>query len=107
MPSALKKATAAILATRTTVITAAADPVQTIVITGTVSNIDTANKATHFVTIEVQTGGTYRVIVKDAPVPYGGSLQLPKIVLAGADVLHMTASLVSVLEGYVSYVEKS
>ena len=105
MASTLLQASAAILATRTTLITATADK-QTIVITGTVSNIDTTNKATHFVTIEVQTGATYRVIVKDAPVPYGGALQLPKIVLQEGDVLHMTASLVDVLEGYVSYVEK-
>ena len=105
MASILLSASAEIADTRTPLITATADK-QTIVITGTVSNIDTANKATHFVTIEVQTGATYRVIVKDAPVPYGGALQLPKIVLQEGDVLHMTASLVDVLEGYVSYVEK-
>lgn len=105
MASDLKKSAAAILATRTPLITAAALK-QTIVITGTVSNLDTANKASHFVTIEVQTGGTYRVIVKDAPVPYGGTLILPKIVLAAGDILHMTANLANMLEGYVSYVEK-
>jgi hypothetical protein len=105
MASTLLQASAAILATRTTLLTATAAK-QTIVITGTVSNVDTANKATHFVTIEVQTGGTYRVLLKDAPVPYGGSLILPKIVMEAADVLHLTGSLVSVLEGYISYVEK-
>lgn len=105
MASNLLSASAAILATRTTMITAAAAK-QTIVITGTVSNVDTTNKATHFATIEVQRGANYRVIVKDAPVPYGGALQLPKIVLQEGDVLHITASLVDVLEGYVSYVEK-
>lgn len=105
MASSLLKATSALLATRTTLITATAAK-QTIVITGTVGNIDTTNKATHFVTIEVQTGATYIVLLKDAPVPYGGSLVLPKIVLVAGDVLHMTASQVSVLEGYVSYVEK-
>lgn len=105
MASNLLSSSNAILATRTTMITAAASK-QTIVITGTVSNVDTTNKATHFVTIEVQSGATYRVIVKDAPIPYGGALHLPKIVLQEGDVLHMTASLVDVLEGYVSYVEK-
>lgn len=105
MASVLKKATAAIAATRTTLLTATAAK-QTIIITGTVANIDTANKATHFVTIEVQTGATYRVVVKDAPVPYGGALALPKIVMDAGDVMHMTASSASVLEGYVSYVEK-
>lgn len=105
MASNLLASRAAILNTRTNFITAAAAK-QTIVITGTVSNVDTTNKATHFTTIEVQTGATYRVIVKDAPVPYGGALQLPKIVLQEGDILHMTASLVGVLEGYVSYVEK-
>lgn len=105
MASILLSASAAIDTTRTTLITATADK-QTIVITGTVSNVDTTNKATHFATIEVQSGADYRVIVKDAPVPYGGALQLPKIVLQAGDVLHMTASLAGVLEGYVSYVEK-
>lgn len=105
MASTLLQASAAILDTRTAVITAATAK-QTIVITGTVSNVDTTNKATHFVTIEVQTDATYRVIVKDAPIPYGGALILPKIVLEADDVLHLTASLVSVLEGFVSYVEK-
>lgn len=105
MASLLKKSAAAILATRTPFINATALK-QTIVITGSVSNIDTANKASHFVTIEVQTGATYRTIVKDAPIPYGGTLLLPKIVLGAGDILHMTASMVNMLEGYVSYVEK-
>lgn len=105
MASTLKKSTALIGATRTALLTAAAAK-QTIVITGTVSNTDSTNKVTYFVTIEVQTGATYRVIVKDAPVPYGGALTLPKIVMDAADVLHLTGSAASVLEGYVSYVEK-
>lgn len=105
MAAILKKASAAITGSRVAVLTAAAAK-QTIVITGTVANIDTTNKATHFITIEIQTGATYRVIVKDAPVPYGGSLQLPKIVLEAGDVMHMKGNASSVLEGYVSYVEK-
>lgn len=73
MASTLKKATNVIGTTRTAILTAPAAK-QTIVINGLVSNSDTTNKATHFVTIEVQTGATYRVIVKDAPIHYGGSL---------------------------------
>lgn len=105
MASSLKKAAAAIANTRTTLLTAPAGK-QTIVINGLVSNLDTTNKSTYFVTIEVGTGATYRVLVKDAPVPYGGALELPKIVLIAGDVLTMTASASSVLEGYISYVEK-
>lgn len=105
MASVLKKATAAIAATRTSVLTATAAK-QTIIITGTVANTDSTNKATYFVTIEVQTGATYRVLVKDAPIPYGGALELPKVVMEAGDVLHMTGSAASVLEGYISYVEK-
>lgn len=105
MASSLKKVTAAVGTGRTSVLTAAAAK-QTIVITGTVSNLDTANKGTHFVTIEIQTGATYRALVKDAPVAYGGSLELPKIVMAENDIMHMTASAASVMEAYVSYVEK-
>lgn len=105
MASLLKKAAAALGITRTAMVTAAAGK-QTIVITGSISNLDTTNKATYFANIEVQTGGNYRMIVKDAPIPYGGSLQLPKIVLDPLDVLHFTASAAAVLDGYVSYVEK-
>lgn len=105
MASVLKKSTAVVGTTRTALITAAASK-QTIVVTGTISNIDTTNKATHFATIEVQTGATYRVIVKDAPVPYGGALQLPKIVLESGDILYVTGGIASVMEAYVSYVEK-
>lgn len=105
MASALKKVTAALGVARTSVLTAAAAK-QTIVINGLVSNNDSANKGTHFVTVEVQTGATYRSLGRDLPIPYGGSLELPKIVLADGDVLHMTASAASVLEAYVSYVEK-
>jgi len=105
MASVLKKSSAIVGTSRTSMITATAGK-QTIVINGLVSNNDSTNKATHFVTIEVQTGATYRVLLKDGPVPYGGSLELPKIVLAAGDVLHMTASSASVLQGYVSYVEK-
>lgn len=105
MASQLLRAAAAVGTSRTTLITAAAGK-QTIVVTGTVANIDVTNKATHFVTIEVNAGGTYRAVVKDAPVPYGGSLELLKIVLQAGDVLVMTASTTGVLEGYVSYVQK-
>ena len=105
MASTILKSAADLTTARVAVVTAAANK-QTIVITGTVSNLDTANKASHFVTIEIQTGGTYRVILKDAPVPYGGSLILPKIAMVSGDVMHMTASANSVMQGYISYVEK-
>lgn len=105
MASILKKVALPLTNARTLMFTATADK-QTIVVTGTVSNVDTTNKATHFVTIEVRTGVDYRVVVKDAPVPYGGSLELPKIVLAAGDMFYMTAEASGMLEGYVSYVEK-
>lgn len=105
MASTLKKSTAAVLTTRSALITAAVGK-QTIVVTGTISNIDTPVKASHFATLEVQTGATYRVIVKDAPIPYGGSLQLPKIVLEAGDILHVSGLTNGVMEAYVSYIEK-
>ena len=105
MASALKKATSVVGTARTAIMTAPAAK-QTIVINGLISNNDTANKASHFLTVEVQTGATYRVILKDAPIPYGGSLELPKIVLVAGDVLHMTSSVATHLQAYVSYVEK-
>lgn len=105
MASILKKVALPVANSRTAFFTAAADK-QTIVITGTVANTDTTTKATHFVTIEVFDGSSYKVVVKDAPVPYGGSLELPKIVMEEGDIMNMSADLSGVLEGYISYVEK-
>lgn len=105
MASSLKRTSSALAATRTVVHTAAAN-LQTVIVNGLVSNIS-ASKATFFVTIEVGTGTTYRTILKDAPVPYGGALELPKMFLAAGDTLNFTASAASALEAYVSYVEKS
>lgn len=104
MASLLKKAMAAVAATRTTVLTAATAK-QTIIINGLISNIH-ASKATYFVTIEVGTGATYRTLLKDAPIPYGGALELPKVVLEAGDLFCITGSAASAMEVFISYVEK-
>lgn len=106
MAASLKKASANIGTTRTLVMTATAG-IQTIIIGGTVSNTD-ATEAYHGVTVEVQAlDSSYAVLVKNAPVSVGGSLILPKFVLGPGEKLYMTTDTVSVVQAYVSYVEKT
>lgn len=106
MAASLKKATALIGNTRTLVMTAAAG-IQTIIIGGTVSNID-ATEAYHGVTVEIQNAdSSYTVLVKNSPISVGGSLVIPKLVLAGGEKLYMTADAASFIQAYVSYVEKT
>lgn len=104
MASTLKETGTMLAATRTVVLTAPAAK-QTIVVSGTVANVN-ASRATYFVTIEVGSGATYRTIIKDAPVPYGGSLIVPKIILTAGKTLNMTASAAASLDAHISYVEK-
>lgn len=106
MAASLKKASALIGNTRTLVLTATAG-IQTIIIGGTISNID-ATEAYHGVTVEVQAlDSNYTVLVKNAPVSVGGSLILPKFVLGPGEKIYMTADAASFIQAYVSYVEKT
>lgn len=106
MAATLKRASANVLTTRTLVMTASAG-LQTIIVGGTVANID-ATEAYHGVTIEVQkVDSTYVTLVKNSPVAVGGSLILPKTVLEAGDKLYMTADVAGMVVTHVSYVEKS
>lgn len=106
MTATLKSASANITTIRTPVLTAAAGA-KTILIGGTVANVD-ATEAYHGVTIEIRKAtNEYVTIVKNAVVSVGGSLTLPKIVLEPNEILYMTADVNSVVVAHVSYVEKS
>ncbi len=106
MAALLKRASASIATTRTLILTAAAS-LQTVIISGTVSNVD-ATEAYHGVTIEIQKPDSiYVVLVKNAPIAVGGSLMIPKIVMAEGDKLYMTSDTAGVLATHISYVEKS
>jgi hypothetical protein len=107
MAATLKKiAVGNILSTRTLVMTATAG-VQTILIGGNISNTDVTG-AYHGVTVEVQqVDSSYINIVTLAPIAVGGSLQVPKLVLAPGEKLYMTADAPTFLQAYISYVEKT
>lgn len=106
MAASLKKATALIGSTRTLVLTATTG-IQTIVIGGTISNIDPAGNY-HGVTVEVQQlDSSYINLVTTAPISVGGSLLLPKFVLGPGEKLYMTADAATFIQAFVSYVEKT
>jgi hypothetical protein len=107
MPTSFIPADAAIAVTRTLVYTAPAST-QSVVFAGTVANIDTTGLLDHLVTIEVQKVDTSFVsVVTQAPISFGGSLSLPKIVLASGEKLYMTADTASKLVTRISVVERT
>ena len=74
-------------------------------------SIRLVNKHTAEVTVSVviTSGGTTYNVIKDAPIPVGGSLELidsgSKIVLQNADVLKAYADTASAVDVLVSYVD--
>ena len=61
------------------------------------------------VTVLISSGGTDYFVIKDAPLPLGGSLELidsgSKIVIQSADVLKAYADTASAADVLVSYVD--
>ena len=61
------------------------------------------------VTVLISSGGTDYFVIKDAPLPLGGSLELidsgSKIVIQSADVLKAYADTASAVDVLVSYVD--
>lgn len=107
MPTAFNAADVAITTSRTLLYTCPA-ATQAVVFSGTVSNIDTTNKADHVVTVEVQkVDTTYVSILKEVPITYGGALSLPKIALLTGEKIWLTADANSTLITRVSIVEKT
>lgn len=107
MPTAFNAADVAITTSRTLLYTCPA-ATQAVVFSGTVSNIDTTNKADHVVTVEVQKVDTSFVnILKEVPITYGGALSLPKIALLAGEKIYLTGDANSTLSTRVSIVEKT
>ena len=61
------------------------------------------------VTVLISSGGTDYYVIKDAPLPLGGSLELidsgSKIVIQSADVIKAYADTASAIDVLVSYVD--
>lgn len=68
-----------------------------IVFSGTFANNDTSNKAQHTVTVERSDGSNYFPILVQVPVPWGGSLKSPKLVLGVGESLYGTADTASMI----------
>lgn len=95
-----------VLSTRTLIYTCPA-ATQSVVFAGTIANIDDTNLLDHWIKIEVQkVDTTYVTIVNKAPITYGGSLSVPKIVLIAGEKLYLTSDTSNVLGARVSAVEK-
>jgi len=74
-------------------------------------SIRCVNKITNSanVTVLIASGGTNYYVIKDAPIPSGGSLELidsgSKIVLQNSDVLKAYADTATAVDVLVSYVD--
>lgn len=79
-----------------------------IVFDGTIANIDTVGSADQTVTVSIQrSGGTYDIVLQTITIPFGSSLQLPKMVLTAGENLCMTATNSGKLAAKVHLVELS
>lgn len=65
-----------------------------IVFSGTMSNIDDANKLQHNITLKLYNGSVYtQTYLNEVPVPYGSSSKVPKIVMSPGESLWVQADL--------------
>lgn len=93
MASSFKRAGAiAGAGTRTAAYTAPANVLSSIIFDGQISNLDSTNKVSHFVTVEIYTGAVYNTIFKDVEIPYGLASPIPKQVMAANEVLYITST---------------
>lgn len=91
---------------RTLIYTAPANTISTI-FSGSVTNIDTTNQATHYVTLEyMKSGGTYVSLGTQVAVPFGVSPGMMKQVLQAGQSLWVTADAANVLTVAISVAEK-
>jgi hypothetical protein len=81
-----------------------------IIFDGYVTNIDSATRASHFITLELFTGSVYRTIFKELEVPYGLTSPIPKLVVPSTYVVRLTctdSASASVLELGLQVLERT
>lgn len=93
-------------ATRTLAYTCPASTTTTI-FDGTISNVDTTNKAVQYATIEHEKAGVFTTIGNEMPIPYGRSPRFPKMVLNAGEKLHVTIKTANMVHVFISLVEKT
>lgn len=102
-----KRSEASVGTARTTIYGPVASGVQAVVFGGTFTNIDESGQSEHKFTLEVATlSSTFSPILKDVPVPYGGSSKCPKIVLYTGESLVAKADAASSIYGSVNILER-
>jgi hypothetical protein len=108
MPSNFKRSEVVAGTTKTQIYGPVVSGVQAIVFSGTFSNLDTTNKSDHLFTLEIlNAGAAYISLLKDVPVPYGGSSECPKIVLLPGESLYVTAADAVAIQASVNILERS
>jgi hypothetical protein len=81
--------------------------VTSIVFAGTFANVDSTNKLEHKLTLELfNASSVYVSVLKDIPIPYGGSSECPKIVLLPNEALYVTTDTASMVQGRVDILER-
>lgn len=108
MATVFKRAAAPAGNTRTTLYTCPASGVSnSIVFSGTASNIDTSGKLDHWITLEVGTGSPTAVLTQ-VTVPWGSSLKFPKLNVAPGESVYVTADVnLTAIAANISVVERS
>lgn len=96
-------------ATRSQIYAAPSTPANltSVVFDGTISNVDTTNKAIHYLTLELRSGNNYFSIGNAIAVPFGLSPRLPKIVLKAGESLYITGDAANVIDVVGAVVERS
>lgn len=79
-----------------------------IVFSGTFSNIDSAAKLEHTLTLEIlNASSAYVPRLKDIPIPYGGTSKCPKTVLVAGEYLYVTSDSANKIQAVIDIVERS
>ena len=78
-----------------------------VVYNGGVANLDTTNKLTYYVTIEIYRGGVYYERDIQLPVPFGSTLSTGLMSLLPGDIVYMTASTANVLAATLDIAQRS
>lgn len=108
MPSNFKRSEVVAGTTRTQLYGPVGAGVTSIVFAGTFSNIDSTNKSDHVFTLEIfNAASVYIPVLKEVPVPYGGSSECPKIVLLPGESLYVTAAEATAIQASVNVLERS
>lgn len=106
MATTIKTADLNVTTTNTSFYTCPAST-QAVLFAGTISNIDSTNKQEHLISISVRKIDTsFTSVYAQIPVPYGNTLELPKISLSPGEQVFAQAEANGFLQLRASLIEK-